>query len=147
MRRRISAGFWCGCGGASAVEFALLFGPLILLLFGCIEFARGLWARNAVQEIASASARCVGIMADACSASGSYSPSKTAAFAQAHAAGWSLVLPSAGITVSPSTTCGGVSGFAQVSITYTFQTAVPIVLPVLAGGKVLTATACFPRKT
>jgi Flp pilus assembly protein TadG len=36
-------------GGAAAVEFALVVGPLLLLIFGVFEFGRLLWTREAIQ--------------------------------------------------------------------------------------------------
>jgi Flp pilus assembly protein TadG len=43
---------------ATAVEFAIVVGPLILLLFGIIEFGRALWMLNALHYSSEEAARC-----------------------------------------------------------------------------------------
>jgi Flp pilus assembly protein TadG len=43
---------------ATAVEFAIILGPLILLLFGIIEFGRALWLLNALHYSSEEAARC-----------------------------------------------------------------------------------------
>ncbi len=133
------------CSGASAVEFALLIGPFLLIVFGSIEFARLGWAHHAIAETAAASARCVGILASACATNGVYDAGKATLYAQAQAERWSLVLPNDGVAVTNATACGGVDGFSEVSITYTFQTAVPALIQALASGTIVKHTACFPR--
>lgn len=131
--------------GAAAVEFAFVAIPLLLLIFGILEFGRALWDHNALQETAMAAARCEGI------SQGSFVTSTAAcngttvtAYTQQVATGWGITVPTSGITATANTSCGGVSGFSQVSLTYTFQSAVPQLLGVFNGGVPLTATACFP---
>lgn len=46
-------------GGAEAIEFALVSIPLVLFLFGVIEFARLYWTQSELQYAAEAAARCV----------------------------------------------------------------------------------------
>ena|ERR1700738_322428 len=43
---------------AAAVEFAIVVGPLVLLLCAIIEFARALWLMNALHYSAEEAARC-----------------------------------------------------------------------------------------
>jgi len=44
--------------------------------------------------------------------------------------------------------CSGLSQtVSQVSISYTFTTAVPGLLTMLSGGEALTAQACFPNQS
>ena len=43
------------------------------------------------------------------------------------ASGWGVTLANANVTLNNSTTCAGVSGFSQVTITYTFQTVIPYI--------------------
>ena len=45
--------------GAEAIEFALVSIPLVLFLFGVIEFARLYWTQSELQYAAEAAARCV----------------------------------------------------------------------------------------
>ena len=43
---------------STAVEFAIVVGPLILLLFGVVEFGRALWRLNALHYSSEEAARC-----------------------------------------------------------------------------------------
>ena len=43
--------------GASTAEFALVFPPFVLFLFGILEFARAFWAVNTLQYVVSQGAR------------------------------------------------------------------------------------------
>jgi hypothetical protein len=117
----------------------------LLLLFGGIEYSRLLWTREALQQTAIIGARCVGMPQTNCSSAGVYNATSATTFIENTAASWSIALPASGISVSTSTSCGGVSGFSQVSLTYTFQTVAPTLLAMPAGGSALTATACFPN--
>ena len=133
--------------GATAVEFAMVIGPLVLVLFGIIEFGRMIWTNNALQETAIDAARCAGILESSCASGGAYSSANTATYAQSVANGWGITVPTSSITSTASTSCAGVSGFSQVTISYTFQTVVPLVLTSLSNGIPLTATACFPKQS
>ncbi|HKS89219.1 MAG TPA: TadE/TadG family type IV pilus assembly protein [Stellaceae bacterium] len=46
-------------GGAEAIEFALVSIPLVIFLFGVIEFARLYWTQSELQYAAEAAARCL----------------------------------------------------------------------------------------
>jgi Flp pilus assembly protein TadG len=138
------------CGGASAVEFALVAPLFFMLLFGCIEFGRLLWTQEALQQAAIAGARCMGIsqgkyQASSCASGGDYSSTSTTSYIQNVASGWGMSIPSSGITLNPSATCGGVAGFSEVTINATFTTVVPQIVLLAAGGTSLTATACYPN--
>jgi Flp pilus assembly protein TadG len=133
--------------GATAVEFALVIGPLVLLLFGTIEFSRLLWTREALQSAASAGARCMGVLQSSCASAGAYSSGNAASFVIAKASALHVTLTASNLTLSNTATCAGVSGFSQVSINYTFETAVPQLLGSLSAGIPLSATACFPNQS
>ena len=131
--------------GSSAVEFALLVIPFLLLLFAVLEYGRLMWSRNAIQQIASETARCMGIAGPNCvDSAGTYSDTRTRALIAQRAATYSVPGPSA--TLSRTATCSGVSGFSQATLTTTFVTVVPGLLAALAGGIELSATACFPNQ-
>jgi Flp pilus assembly protein TadG len=133
-------------GGATAVEFAIVVGPLLLLMFGTLEFGRLLWTREALQSAAIAGARCMGILQTSCTTSGAYSSSKSADYVIAEASALKVKITSTNVTTTNTATCAGVSGFSQVTISYTFQTALPYFLKALTGGVPLSATACFPNQ-
>ncbi len=129
----------------SAVEFALVCGPLLLFVFGIIEFARARWCEEALNQTAITVARCMGMALVSCASSGSYSASATSSYAQAVAATWGLTVPSGNVALNQSATCGGLTGFSQVTLTYQFTTIAPNLISSLTAGKTFTATACFPN--
>ncbi|QYE36591.1 pilus assembly protein [Polymorphobacter sp. PAMC 29334] len=133
--------------GSSAVEFALVLVPLMMLLFGGIEFGRLLWTRNAMQQTAVATARCLGVHQSQCATGGVPNVTKAVTFAQTNALGLSVAIPAAGVAVTASGTCGGQTGFALVTLTLTFRTAVPKLLTSLGANPVLVTNACFPNQT
>jgi Flp pilus assembly protein TadG len=144
MRRRPLSLLAGDRSGGAAVEFGLVIGPFLLLLFGVIEFGRMLWTANAMQETAIAGARCMGILNASCAASGAYSSTNTTSYIETTSSSWGVPLTSTNITLNNAATCAGVSGFSQVTISYTFQTAVPFITSLASNP--LTATACFPNQ-
>jgi Flp pilus assembly protein TadG len=149
MRRRLR-GFWGAQGGAAAVEFAAVLTPLMLMIFGVEEFGRLCWTREALQETATAAARCMAMSSTSCASGGSYSSDSTNTYIEAQATNWGLTLTTSNITLtrSTATTCGGVSatkGFSNVSLTYNFVSAIPHLSTGVQGGEALTTTSCFPN--
>jgi Flp pilus assembly protein TadG len=133
------------CRGTAALEFALLALPFFALIFGTIEYARLLWSSQALQETATAAARCMAIGQSSCSSSGAFSATKTKTYIQQTAAQWGLTIPTGNITLSSSATCGGVTGYSQATLSYSFKSVVPALVLLPAGGKSLSASACFPN--
>ena len=146
MRRRLGR-FAGDRSGASAVEFALVLGPLLFLIVGAMEYGRLIWTKQALQEAAIAGARCMGVLATGCASGGAYSASNTATYIQGVASGFSLTVPTANVTLNRAASCAGVSGFSSVSISYTFQAAAPVLLGSASSAMPLTATACFPNNS
>jgi Flp pilus assembly protein TadG len=132
--------------GASAVEFALLSLPLLLVLFGTVEFGRIYWTQHVLQDTATAGARCVGVLQSGCSQNGTYNAANTFTFISGMAASDGITLTGTDINVNNNTTCSGLSGFTTVRISYTFATVLPSFLTALANGPQLSATACFPNQ-
>ena len=133
------------CRGTAAIEFAFLALPFFGLIFGTIEYARLLWTTQALQETATTAARCMAITQSSCSTSGSFSDTKTKTYVQQIAAQWGLSIATGNITLSSSASCGGVAGYSQATLSYTFNSVVPAMVLLPVGGKSLTATACFPN--
>jgi Flp pilus assembly protein TadG len=147
VRRRLRR-FGAERGGATAVEFAIVLGPLLLVIFGVFEFGRLLWTREALQETATAGARCMGMSATSCAAGGVYSAANATTYVEGVATNWGVTLAGADIALNNNTTCASVSapnGFSSVTITYTFNSVAPNFITALAGGTTLTTTACFPN--
>jgi Flp pilus assembly protein TadG len=140
MNRDALARFKCDARGVAAVEFGLVIVPLLLFMFGIIEFSRAFWAKEALQQTAVDTARCMGLQV---STAGCTSISGGQAYAVSIGNTWGLTIPTANVTITTGTTCGGVPGFVTVHITYTFNTVVPGLIAGLFGDT-LRASACFP---
>lgn len=136
--------------GATLVEFALLAPLVLMFVFGSIEFGRLLWTREALQQTAIAGARCMAIAQgkiqnSPCASGGSYSATSTTTYIQNVATGWGLSVLASGISLNNAATCGGTSGFSQVTITFTFNSVVPKIVLLAVGGTLLTLTSCYPN--
>ena len=118
MRARAARKFWHAAAGTAAIEFAFLSVPFSGLCLGIFEFGRACWTMEALQESAAQGARCVGVKSSSCYSGGAYSASATTTYIQTVANGWGISVPSRNITPTQTTTCGSVSGFAQVQISY-----------------------------
>lgn len=116
---------WTDESGASAVEFAMLIAPFLLLLFGVIEISRALWTRQATQDIATATARCIGVLQEECSTNGAFDPSKTALFVRSAAAGRAVRLEEADVRLANGGECMGVSGAAEAQLRARFDSVFP----------------------
>lgn len=144
--RALLARFASATHGATAVEFAMVVGPLLLLVFGTVEYARILWTSSALQSTVNTGARCMGIMQLECADNGSRSEANAVAFIVERAIGLSVAITPADVAVEPDATCAGVGGFSQVTLSYTFTTALPILFGSLSAGVPLSAMACFPNQ-
>ena len=134
--------------GATAVEFAVVAPVFLALLFGTLEFGRALWTQQALQETANAGARCMALPQSDCASAGSpptYNATNTTSYIQQVANQWGVSLPSASITQDNAASCGGTTGFSQVSLAFTFTSVVPNLVNISSGGIPLSATACFPN--
>jgi Flp pilus assembly protein TadG len=145
MKRSRTFRFLMACAGSAAIEFAALSPVLMMTSFGIYEFGRWAWAYETLQEAVSRGARCAAIGQASCEASGAFSSSNTISYVQGVAAGWGMTVPTGEITVNNSTTCGGVSGFSQVQITYIFTSVVSRIIPTGSTGTAMTLTSCYPN--
>jgi Flp pilus assembly protein TadG len=139
--------FFAARGGASAMEFALLALPMLLLLLSVLEFGRLQWTRNAVEEVAAAGARCIGLNAVNCSDNGSprvYSANKSISFMVVGASNWMINVAASDIVISTSATCQGLTNFVQVTINHQFNSG----LLSLAGisNYPMSSVACYPNQ-
>ena len=131
--------------GVVAVEFALLAVPFLMLSLGTFEIGRLMWTNEALEATAAIGARCMGVLASSCASSGVYSSTNTSAYIVSVASGWNVTIPSSALTLTTSGTCGGISGFSEVTISFTFQTVVPNLLDSLSSIP-LSVQACFPNQ-
>jgi Flp pilus assembly protein TadG len=138
----------------AALEFALLATPLLLLVLGILEFGRLMWFREALQMTANQGARCMGVVATSCASNGVYDGPTTTTYIEHVANNWGITLVGANVSlVRPSTNANclptlttPLTPMSEVTITYTFQTAVPQLFNMLIG-KSLTSHACFPNSS
>jgi Flp pilus assembly protein TadG len=141
----------------AALEFALLATPLLLLVLGILEFGRLMWYREALQMTANEGARCMGVKAPSCESTGAnpdYDAGRTTTYIENVANNWGITLTGDNVTlVRPSTNANCIpthltptTAMSEVTITYTFQTAVPQLLNMLVGQS-LAARACFPNNS
>ncbi|HWY17017.1 MAG TPA: TadE family protein [Rhizomicrobium sp.] len=143
MISRTISGFLRAVSATASIEFAILAIPFFGLSIGVFEFGRACWTQEALQESATQAARCIGVHQGACYSGGVYSASATQTYVQQVASGWGIGVPTADITPTQSTSCGGVAGFAQVQIAYNFSTVAGALIPSLAN-VAMTANSCFP---
>jgi Flp pilus assembly protein TadG len=146
MRRRSFSELFSARDGVAALEFALVALPFLMLSLGTIEFGRLMWTREALQTTAIQGARCMGVRAPACASGGVYNATNSKTYMQGVATGWGITLTAASITVNANSASGACTGLSEVSISYTFQTAVPGLLTMLSAGSSLTGHACFPNQ-
>jgi hypothetical protein len=127
------------------VEFAICALAMMLIVVGFTEFGRLAWTFEVLQEVASEGARCMGLGASSCAASGAYSAANTTSYVVSTATARGVVIQTAMVSLNNAATCGGASGFSQVSISYNFITAAPALLTSLVNGFTVPASACFPN--
>lgn len=132
--------------GSTAVEFALVSPLLLLMIFGIIEFGRLLWVRNALQQTAIVTARCMGVRQAACATNGAVDVSKAVNFASNLARSYKVGVAASGVTASASASCSGQAGFATVTVATTFRSVVPRLVTALGNSRTVTGTACFPNQ-
>lgn len=115
-RRRRQRRLRLGREGAAAVEFALLFPLLALVLYALMELARALWSWNSLQ-----------LMADEASRWASVRPAATAGEVEAVARSYAGGLDLAGLTVAVDTAATGPGGQRTVDVVlgYDFRLAAP----------------------
>jgi Flp pilus assembly protein TadG len=149
MKRSSRRGFRRDRRAVAAVDFAIVATPLLMLVLGTIEFGRLIWMREALQMTAIQAARCMGVRQPACSAGGEYNQTNTQSYVIGLGNTWGIPLTNANLTLPTGgvASSGVCNGLAEISISYTFQTAVPGLLTMLSGGKALTGHACFPRQS
>ena len=129
--------------GASAVEFALLAPTFLMFLFLLFDGGRMMFAKQSLNELATATARCMATKQTACA-----NTSSTQSWAVSRGlARNNLQLTSGNVTINTAATCGGVSNMIQATITMPWKKGAMMLLPQSVAPNALTATACFPTIT
>jgi Flp pilus assembly protein TadG len=130
---------------STAVEFAICALALVLIVVGFVEFGRLAWSYEVLQDVAAEGARCMGLAANSCASSGAYNASSTKTYVVDLAASRGVTITAAAVSLNNAASCGGASGFSEVSISYDFTTVAPELLTALASGVTVPASACFPN--
>ncbi len=147
MQRCHDTTFCRNARGTTSVEYALVVPVLLAMMLAIIDFAWLTWTVDAVQQGASAGARCMSVLGSSCTSNGVYSSTVTTGYVQKIVATRGVSLASASVALNNSTTCGATSGFSKVTIRYTFQTVVPNILNAFGTQPSVNVVACFPNQT
>jgi len=131
----------------TAVEFAVCALAMMLIVIGFVEFGRLAWTFEVLQDAAAEGARCMGLRATSCAAAGAYSAGNTTNYVVGLATSRGVAITAATVGLNNAATCGGASGFSQVTITYNFTTVAPALLTSLVNGFTVPASACFPNNS
>jgi Flp pilus assembly protein TadG len=131
--------------GTAAVEFAIAALPMLIAIFGALEFARYSWTLNVIEQLAADTARCVGLRQSGCASGGAVSLPSARAFAVGLAADRAVLLVSTAVAIDPAASCGGIPGFSRVEVATRFRAATPLVGALL--DKPVVASACFPNQS
>lgn len=123
--------------GATAVEFALVLPLLIAMIVLVIEGNRLLWTRQAIQEAASNTARCMAIDSKAC---GTQEDARH--YGQQRAARMGIRIETSSVSITGPQECNGTQDMNRVVIDIPFTSPVGGLIPALP--KRLDAEACFP---
>lgn len=126
--------------GSTAVEFALVAPVFLMTLFLILDGGRMIFTKQALNELAVATARCAALKSPNCT---------TVSAAQSWAATRGvqrsmLQITSSNVTVVQSTSCNGQSNMAQATITMTYKKGAMNLLPQNVAPSQLTSIACFP---
>jgi Flp pilus assembly protein TadG len=125
--RKATRGILRDLRGSTGSEFALILAPLVLLLFGILEFGRVLYYQNALHYSVQAAARCASIDTTTCS-----STTQT----QSYAAGISAAGFDSSVFTATAPACGN-----NVAASYPMTLLIPFVNVSLT----LTANYCYPK--
>ncbi|MBY8821277.1 TadE/TadG family type IV pilus assembly protein [Sphingomonas colocasiae] len=138
--RRLGRAVFADRRGASAVEFALVAPVLFAFIMLLIEGGRMEWTRQAIQEVAVNTARCMAVGKSECA-----SNAQIIQYARSRGRDWGVSLTAATITPSVNQTCNAVAGMRRVDINLPYRTVVALLFPGVP--RQLRASACFPAIT
>ena len=125
--------------GNTVVEFALIAPTFLMFLFVILDGGRMMFTKQALNELAAASARCWAIKATGCT-----TKDEVPGWAVARGLGNSnLSISSVDVSTAP-TTCNGQSNMAQVTVHLNYKKSALALLPQSSVPSQMASTACFP---
>lgn len=126
-------------GGTVAIEFAAIAVPLMLLLGGSVEISRFVWTRLALQDAATAGARCLGLQLPPCYSAGTMDRVETVELVRQQAVDWAVTIPAEAVTPEAGVECQGTLDFARLGIRVQFTSVIAAFPPTW-----IEVEACFP---
>lgn len=140
MKTRPHQSLLVACHGSVTLEFALVGGFFLMLILFITQASLILWAKAAMQESASRTARCTAIASSYCTDPTTYANSILNDW------GVSGIVPKVNISVTPGATCNNLSGrFSMVKIDSTGSPFSGFVAPL--SSIILSSSACYPSGT
>jgi Flp pilus assembly protein TadG len=133
-----------GCRGATALEFAFAAPVLLLLLFGCIEYARMLWTWQALQLTSDQTARCVAIGGTACTTPSTYAVSVANGFGAFGLTASDVLIDHPSGTTSNNAACNPPSGNTAVRVRLSLAYVSPVAALLPSLENTLMTTSCYP---
>lgn len=126
--------------GGTTTEFAFLAPIFMMMIFLILDGGRMLFNKQALNELATAAARCAALKPAGCT-----TKAEVESWAATRGTQRSrLALTASMVTATMSTTCNGQASMAQVSISKPNAKSAMGLLPQGMVPATLTATACFP---
>jgi len=123
--------------GATVVEFALVAPVLLGFIILIVEGGRMEWTRQAIQEVAVNTARCMAVGRTECE-----TDAGVIQYARQRGRDWGVSLAAATITPRVNQTCNAVTGMRRVDISLPYQSVVGTLIPAMPTQ--LEAASCFP---
>jgi len=125
--------------GGAVVEFALVAPTFLMFIFLILDGGRMIFTKQSLDEVTTATARCVAIQAAGCTTTGN---AQSWAVSRALARD-NLTIASADVIIA-TTTCNSVANMAKVTISTVWKKGAMTLLPQSVAPSTLTSTACFP---
>ena len=129
--------------GTTTLEFAIVAVPLMLLLFGTIEFGRMMWTLQAMQLAGDQTARCVAIGASACAVPTSYAATTAQGLGAVGLAASGVAVATQTASSSPAV-CALTGSNTATLITLTLVFSSPVVALIPGINQTLTTHSCYP---
>lgn len=126
--------------GSSAVEFALVAPTFLMFMFLILDGGRMIYTKQALNEVASATARCMALKATGCATT---TNAESWGATRGHTRN-NLQLAAANVTVTTGATCNSVGGMAKATVSMTWKKGAMTLLPQSVAPATLTSIACFP---
>jgi len=127
--------------GGVAVEFALVAPTFLMIMFLILDGGRLMFAKQSLNELTVATARCAAIQATGCDTAAN---AKSWAVSRGNARS-AMNIANSNVTVTTSTSCNGVANMTKVTITRPWANGAMGLLPGHLAPTSLSSSSCFPE--